>query len=425
MKIFKFLLIFLRAKYFWAFRDQDKLIEHQNKKTKELYKYLSTKRFSGNFIGNELFQKKDLHRNFEKWNAFGFSKEYCIEQAKINEANVKKTKNKSHLSFGLSSGTSGQRGVFISSIDEQITWAAIILAKILPFRYLKQILNPFAGKVRLVLLLRANNGLYESINSFGLMLNYFSLSENFDSLCAKLEMSKPDILVAPASVLSMLARRKKTNLLKINPSLIVSVAEVLENKDEIEKAFHQKVHQLYQCTEGLLGYTCCEGTLHLNEAFVKIEKKWIDDYRFFPIITDFTRRSQFFVNYLHEDILVAKKDLCPCGSAEQALDAIEGRQDEILNFKEGCLFPDAIRKIFFSATANIEDFSVTKSKNQLKIEIAPNAPQVQREIRTEFLALLKENGIRTESFELTFGNYQRGPLNMKVKRILNQSEKIL
>jgi len=91
--------------------------------------------------------------------------------------------------------------------------------------------------------------------------------------------------------------------LSINPKKIVSVAEVLEEEDEalISKRFSQKVHQIYQCTEGFLAHTCVEGNLHLNEDRVYIEKEFLDEEsgRFSPIITDFFRSSQPVIRYRH------------------------------------------------------------------------------------------------------------------------------
>jgi phenylacetate-coenzyme A ligase PaaK-like adenylate-forming protein len=66
--------------------------------------------------------------------------------------------------------------------------------------------------------------------------------------------------------------------LRIAPSHVISVAEVLEDSDReaVRAAFGVPTHQLYQATEGFLGYTCEHGTLHLNESFVHIEPDWLD-----------------------------------------------------------------------------------------------------------------------------------------------------
>ena len=91
-----------------------------------------------------------------------------------------------------------------------------------------------------------------------------------------LEEFNPTILVAPASVLKEIGKEKiNKGINSLNPKKIISVAEVLTDSDErfIKKAFNKNIiHQVYQCTEGFLAYTCECGNLHINEDIVKIEK---------------------------------------------------------------------------------------------------------------------------------------------------------
>jgi len=98
---------------------------------------------------------------------------------------------------------------------------------------------------------------------------------------------------------------KQDNDFHILPKKRISVAEVLEEdvSDRIYSAFLQTVHQIYQCTEGFLCYTCKFGHLHLNEDLVKIEKEYIAETRFYPIITDFNIISQPIIRYKLNDIL--------------------------------------------------------------------------------------------------------------------------
>ncbi|ELA5925723.1 CoF synthetase, partial [Escherichia coli] len=58
--------------------------------------------------------------------------------------------------------------------------------------------------------------------------------------------------------------------------------------------------------------------------------QWLDEHRFVPIVTDFTRTTQPIVRYRLDDVLVASEQPCPCGSATMAIARIEGRQDDQL-----------------------------------------------------------------------------------------------
>jgi putative adenylate-forming enzyme len=172
-------------------------------------------------------------------------------------------------------------------------------------------------------------------------------------------------------MLILIANAQRSGQISIHPKRIFSIAETLDPLDQkrIESAFGQKVHQIYQCTEGFLGASCSEGTLHLNEDCVRIEQEWLDaeKSKFIPIITDFTRTSQPIIRYRLNDILTLRKEPCPCGSAMIALECIEGRSDDILYFSTadaGTLpvFPDFIRRAVLSASHEIEEYLVRQRK---------------------------------------------------------------
>ncbi len=64
------------------------------------------------------------------------------------------------------------------------------------------------------------------------------------------------------------------------------------------------------------------------------KKEYLDDSRFYPIITDFKRTSQPIYRYRLNDILVEEKSPCPCGSVFTRIAKIEGRSDDIFYFKK-------------------------------------------------------------------------------------------
>lgn len=288
----------------------------------------------------------------------------------------------------------------------------------LPGKMIRQIFNPFADKLHISLFLRANNNLYTSINKFGLSLDFYNLNENIESTTTKINNKRLDILVAPASVLLILAKKIEKKEVQLKPELVISVAEVLEKKEYIQEQFKTTIHEIYQCTEGLLAYTCSHGTLHLNESFVRFDEKRIDKKRFMPVITDFTRRSQFYVNYLHEDILV-KGNKCSCGEASLTLEKIEGRQDELLNFDSKVIFPDSVRKVFFNTQNEIENFVLKKKENNLQIYIKPNKESIQQEIIKSMNTLLDEYEINHNNINYEFFDYERNNYSIKNKRIIN------
>jgi len=242
---------------------------------------------------------------------------------------------------GLSSGTSGIRGVFLISPLEQAQWSGTILAKMLP----KSILC----KQKIAFFLRADNNLYESVKSRIIQFKFFDLKKPFEELLNILESYKPDILVAPPTVLYLLAQAQEGGQLHIAPVKIVSVADVLYDdvKQYLSKVFKQKIHQVYQATEGLIACTCPCGNLHLNEELMLVQRKELDGStaRFIPVLTDFNRTTQPIINYELNDILTPSNTPCPCGNPALVIERIEGRCDDIL-YAQGNpprpVFPDFI-----------------------------------------------------------------------------------
>ncbi len=276
------------------------------------------------------------------------------------------------VTIGCSSGISGRRGVFLVDRRERLKWLGIILAKALPGSILK--------RQRVALCLAANSGLYTTANlSQRLEFQFFDLSRDLADVVTRLNAFEPTILIAPAQALRLFAEEQRRGKSSLRPDKVFSCAEVLDPSDAayIAQVWAQKVHQIYQCTEGFLGITCAAGSIHLNEEYVFFEKEWIDrDHRRFnPVITDFSRHSQAMVRYRMNDILVERAQPCPCGSPHLAIERIEGRTDDILllpSFKGAGqtvpFFPDAVRAAILDADPGIRDFRAR--------QIAPEALRI-------------------------------------------------
>lgn len=312
--------------------------------------------------------KSLMLQHFNHMNTQGLDKETAFDLAfqAENDRNFSPTLN--GISIGLSSGTSGQRGLFAVSSAEQAQWAGVMLAKMLPD-------GLFAGE-SVALFLRANSNLYQAVATPCIRFEYYDLLSPFDKLIAKLALQKPTIIVAPAQVLLALADKVQTGRLAISPKKVISCAEVLtaDDKQKISQVFYN-IHEVYQATEGFLASTCSHGTLHLNEEYIYFEKQWLDDERFMPIITDFSRTTQPIVRYVLNDVLVIKKTPCPCGSACLALSHIEGRADDGLKFGDKQLFADSISRIIALNLPTDVDYRLVQQGNVLTLTAQLTEPQ--------------------------------------------------
>lgn len=306
--------------------------------------------------------KAAMMAEFDRLNTVGVQRDLALEAALEAEDSRDFTPTVGGVTVGLSSGTSGSRGVFLASPAERSRWAGTILAKTLPGSLL------FGPQHRIAFFLRANSNLYTTVGSRRVRFEFFDLLRPVEDHLARLDALAPTVLVAPPSMLRMLSEAQGAEALHVAPAKVISVAEVLDPLDalHIARAFGDPVHQIYQATEGLLGTTCCHGTLHLSEDGLVIQREYLDTERtrFTPVITDFRRRSQPILRYRLDDVLVLRPTPCPCGSVMTALDCVEGRADDLfyLPRTEGGplrpVFPDFVRRSIIAASDAIEAYGV-------------------------------------------------------------------
>lgn len=351
-------------------------------------------------------------RNFEKFNRFGIRKEEAERTALQAERDRDFSPSLNGITVGLSSGTSGRRGIFLASPEERFSWAGIILAKALSSGSLLRAVNPFADPLRIAFFLRANSSLYTTVKSSRIQFEYFDMTKSLIHHVIRLLNWRPHILIAPSSLLAELAESSQEKISALHFEQVISVAEVLDEhtKQKLEKVFRTKIDQIYQCTEGFLGNTCSHGSIHLNEEFVYFEKEWIDEERFYPIITDFTRKTQGYIRFRMNDILKTEKEPCPCGNAAQRIRSIEGRSDEILYFTEiesrqpYPVFPDTVRQIMYTVSEKLQDYRIVQKADSLTFCLkTENDEDISAEIISAFSKLaedmnLKKSEIRFEKW---------------------------
>lgn len=356
--------------------------------------------------------KATMMAHFDDMSTVGIARDEAMTTALASERDRDFGRDIDGHSIGLSSGTSGHRGLFVVSPGERARWAGTMLARTLPRG--RSLLAH-----RIALFLRADNSLYESVASRAISFEYFDIYRELESQVVRLAAYRPTVLVAPPSVLVQIAAVGRRLGLDIAPERVISVAEVLDELDRarIAEAFGVAVvHQIYQCTEGFLGHTCELGSMHLNEDTVLVEREWLDDGRFVPIVTDLVRRAQPIVRYRMGDVLVAGGP-CGCGSALAVVERIEGREDDALvgrrtDGSEVTVFGDQIvRAMLF--VDGLEDFRVCQTgADEVVVRVAPLTDVTGRAAREELHGLFERMGcteprLTVEGFVPDLGTKQR------------------
>lgn len=364
-----------------------------------------------------IMDKARMMAHFDEMNTGGLTAADVMACALKSENDRNFTPTVGRYSVGLSSGTSGQRGIFAVSPQEQALWAGAMLAKMLPD-------GLFAGE-RVALFLRADNNLYQSVNNRWLSLGFYDLFQPFDALLTRLEAESPSIIVAPAQVLRALALAVQAGELNIAPKKVISVAEVLDAQDRalLENVFPD-VGEVYQATEGFLAATCSQGVLHLNEAFIHVEKEWLDARRFVPIITDFTRTTQPIVRYRLDDVLTVRDTPCACGDPSLALAHIEGRQDDQLLLPDGrggerVIFGDLCNRALARVLPFTADYRLIQQGAQ-SLTLIVEADDAQRaQAQAALMALFEQQGVACDVLRWTLlAQIPQAPAGAKRRRIV-------
>lgn len=344
-----------------------------------------------------IINKKIMMDNFDHLNTVSLSKDEVLAVA------VEKELNKDYLGYykdefviGLSSGTSGNKGLYITpkALTERLPFVFLARSGI-PLRYL-----PF----KILFMLRVFSQGFNDINSPIISLNYLSTMTPVDEIIKEINHRKINILMAPPSLCRMLL--PVAHLIRKPLKMIVTYAEVLEKEEKtrLSEVFGCRVIEIYQGSEGQFASACSHGNLHINEDLIYVELL-DEDYQdvntphiaaSHMIATNLVNLAQPLIRYEMNDLIVLD-DPCPCGSSFRTIEKILGRNDDILYFKkkDGSIqhiFPDLFSRWIITSSENIREYKVIQHMDHsLMILLDPITSREQNE-----LILQVETRLKTE-----------------------------
>jgi len=266
---------------------------------------------------------------------------------------------------GLSSGTSGNKGIYLT--DRALT-------ERLPGVFLAR------GGIRLsdlplriLFILRVFSQGFADINAPLIRLNYLPSMTEPDKIIAAFNQMRANILMAPPSLLRQLLPLAG-RILK-PPRRIITYAEVLEpeEKNRFKIAFQAPVIEIYQASEGQIGSPCRCGNLHINEDLVYVELLDQSDQ---PVtrpgqraarmlVTNLVNMVQPLLRYEMNDIIELGEP-CPCGSHFRVISRIVGRDDDVLYLRtktgvQRAVFPDLVSRWIITTDDRIREFAVEQT----------------------------------------------------------------
>ena len=256
-------------------------------------------------------------------------------------------------------GTTGRRGVFLADPTE---WTSVLAS------YARA--NDWAGvpagllhRLRVAVVSSRNPSHQSSIVGATLASPLvptlrLDAADPLERTAAALTEFRPDSLVGYASILRALAEEQLAGRLAIKPGAVMSASEVLtdETRARIRVAFGVEPFNVYAATETAgVGSECQYHRLHRYEDLVIAEIVDEENRPVAPgqfgeklLVTVLFSRTQPLIRYELTDRVRASADSCPDGRPFALLDAIEGRQEEVLLLGGVAIHPNVFHNVLES-----------------------------------------------------------------------------
>lgn len=323
--------------------------------------------------------KKIMMDNFSTYNTLGFDKNDLLRFSLEVEKSRDFTRRYKGVNIGMSSGTSGNKGLELTTPHEE---------KYLKAMFFARFIFPKKEKLNLAFILRVSTPAF-NLDILGHRMTYISQLDNIENITSQLETLQPNIISAPPSMHEILAREFKAGRLRIRPKRLVCYAEVLspDSRLFLQNTFDCEIHEIYKCTEGAIAMSCKEGSLHINEDLIAVQlfdkngKPTVagkPSYKM--IITDLHKHSQPIIRYELNDIITISPTPCKCGSHFRVIQQIQGRRDDIfwgklINSKDlQFIFPDYIRRAIISCSDNIIEYqAIQKTTTKVFVRIVADS----------------------------------------------------
>lgn len=268
-----FLYFYFACKRRFRKMNREKLAKYQLTKAQDIVQYsVANSKFFKQYYRNcdledvwnlPTVDKKIMMDNLSDYNTVGLKKEELVDFCLRIEETQNYDERYQKLNVAMSSGTSGNKGIVITSPYEE---------KYLRAAFFSRFNFPRTLRLNIAFILRVTTPAFQ-IDKFGQKLTHISQLSTINEIKHQLQELQPNVLSAPPSMLQILAKEINEGRLNISPRKVVSYAEILypEIKEELEQVFGRKIHQIYQASEGPIAMSCKYGSLHINEDLIYVQ----------------------------------------------------------------------------------------------------------------------------------------------------------
>ena len=243
------------------------------------------------------------------------------------------------------SGTTGRRGIFLWDLDE---WATVLASYNRSFDW-AGVKAGLTHRTRMAIVSSTtpwhqSARVGASVHSPWVPTLRLDSGDPPESLVERLNGFGPEVLVAYASMVKLLAEEQLAGRLRISPGFVFSASEVLTNeaKRRAERAWGRKPFDVYAATEtaGIASECELHRGMHLFEDLVITEV--VDEnnspvppgvYGEKVLVTVFFSRTMPLIRYeMSDSVRLAEQPSCPCGRPFALIEDIQGRVEDVLRF---------------------------------------------------------------------------------------------
>jgi len=438
-----FIHFFLACKRRFKSMNQERLKKYQLRKAQNIVNHT----YSQSPFFNKLYSKSDLNDvwnlpmvnksvmmdNLTDYNTEGLIKEQLIDFCLRIESTHNYEERFGKYNVAMSSGTSGNKGIVITSPAEEKYLRAAFFAR---FSFPKTL------KLNIAFILRVTTPAFQ-IDSFGQKLTHISQLNPIENILKSLQELQPNVLAGPPSMLRLISKEINEGRLDINPPRVVSFAEILypEVEKELEEIYGCKIHQIYQASEGPIAMSCKHGSLHINEDIINVQTFNSDGTVTHPgeacykmIVTDLHRRTQPIIRYELNDLITISPKNCECGSSFRVIEQIQGRNDDLLwshrkdTGKLQFIFPDYLRRAVISSSEEIVEYQVIqKSFTSLEVRLKLRSEESPKEeiigiVENKLKQVFESYSCEMPKIKTCFEKEEIHPISNKLVRIQRNFE---
>ena len=327
----------------------------------------------------------------------------------------------------VSGGSSGQRGLFVQTVDEYAEFAASVTRRGMAAALASGGLPPEGLVIGMV-------GAGSPVHVSGLAsvtatrppvrLVPAPASLPVAEIVRRLNDAQPPALLAYAAKLAELAREQRDGRLKLNLRSVTSMSEAISPAERmaVTEAFGVPVIDMFVSTEGLVGHSEPGGTVLTFAGDTCLAECTDDEGRPVPdgvpsskvLVTNLYNLTQPLIRYELTDRFTA------AGTSEGgALRAsVEGRSDDLFRYAEASVHPFVIGAPLLHAPA-VREFQVRQTEHGADIAAVIDGGFDQPAVAAAIEQSLRQAGLaRPQVGFRRVGALDRDPMTSKVRRFV-------